>query len=43
MISNKVIGVVIPCFKGGDATAIVINEVLDYADYRQFLCFDMGQ
>ena len=33
MISNQIIGVVIPCFKGGEVTKIVINEVLDYADY----------
>ena len=32
MISNKQLGVVIPCFKGGQITINIINEVLNYAD-----------
>ena len=33
MIANQIIGVVIPCFKGGEITKMVISEVLDYADH----------
>ena len=33
MISNQLIGVVIPCFKGGEVTKMIIDEVLNYADY----------
>ena len=33
MIANQIIWVVIPCFKGGEITKMVISEVLDYADH----------
>ena len=33
MIANQIIGVVIPCFKGGEVTKIIIDEVLIYAAY----------